>query len=52
MIGAKSLIALGMTLGTVRGTGFQPVNQKDTAKMAVPHLGADGAMPSQMFRCN
>jgi len=48
MMGAKSLIALG----TSRGTGFQRVNQKDTAKMAVPHLGADGAVPSKMFRCN
>jgi N-acetyl-gamma-glutamyl-phosphate reductase len=52
MMGAKSLIALGMTLGTSRGTGFQSVNQKDTAKMAGPHLCADGATPSKMFRCN
>ena len=37
MMGAKSLIALGSS----RGTGFQPVNQKDTAKMAVPHLGGE-----------
>jgi hypothetical protein len=37
MIDAKSLIALGSS----RGTCFQPVNQKATAKMAVPHLGGE-----------
>jgi hypothetical protein len=89
MIGAKSLIALGMTLETVVARASSPVmclasvrlvlplplerqrmkvrdcsslapstganasvNQKDTAKMAVPYLGADGAAPSKMFRCN